>query len=616
MIDPIEPSAVVRLYRERLEMTGPHIAAMREILDIYNGDCIIPLPELDESEKPAVANLLAQGVDTLGIRTSSVLPDLRFPPTGKSQAEKQRAHDARRAQLAVWDQNNMPIKFARSARHYHGFGSTTLMVKPVSPNHWDKRQIPHFHVIHPLHSYPAPSSDPDCFEPRDIIIHKQQSLAWLKARYPAQAGRIFKGRNARPDMKFDLLEYNDADQTCLVLVGQERTPYDHGDYEQGISACELLEWLPNPAGICLAVTGGRITLDRIAGHFDQIAGLYLNQAQLQAYELIAVRKGIFPEQWVVSHPNAPGEARILALADGKQGDIGEIANGTILTVTPQANQMTSVAIDRLQAESMRAAAIPSEVGGVSGSNIRTAKRGQEVMQSAMDPVIGEAQTVYAPLFQAMNERGFAVQKSEWGRKTISFYQAKSGKNIGTDAYVPNDVFDSDYHFVVFSMPGVDSAGIPIEIGQRLGTKVMSLATARASDPMIDDPEAEGVQVDRETLESILMAQLSQPGATDPHEVAMVIQRRAASPEKELADIIIEVHQELQDQQAQQAQGQTPPGAPEAQPGLGMGQTQGQVAPAGPGGGMPIDQLLNQLRPPTKQSPAEQQLAGAAPAGGQ
>jgi hypothetical protein len=589
---------------------------MREIIDIVNGDVIIPMPELDASEKPAVANLLAQGVDTLAIRTSSVLPDLRFPPTGKTEAELQRSHDAREAELAIWDQNNMDVKFGRSARHYHALGSTTFMVKPVSANHWDKRQIPHFHVVHPLHTYPAPSSDPDCFEPRDIIIHKRQTLAWLRARYPEQAARVFKGRNARPDMEFDILEYNDADQTCLVLVGQKRGQYDHGDYEQGISACELLEWLPNPAGICLAVTGGRITLDRIAGHFDQIAGLYLNQAQLQAYELIAVRKGIFPEQWVVSHPNAPGEARILALADGKQGDIGEIANGTILTVTPQANQMTSVAIDRLQGESMRAAAIPSETGGVSGTNIRTAKRGQEVMQSAMDPIIGESQTVYSHIFQAMNERGMAVQKSEWGSKSISFYQSKSGKNVGTDTYKPNDVFDSDYHIVVFSLPGVDAAGIPIEIGQRLGTKVMSLRTARASDPMIDDGEAEGVQVDIESLENAMMAGFEaqlQNGAMDPHEVAMIVLRRQAHPEEDLAAVVMQVQKDLQAAQAAQAQQAPPPGAPETQPGMGQGQTGGMQAPGAPGPPQQVGDLLNALRPPAKQSPAEMQLAGTAPA---
>ena len=132
--------------------------------------------------------------------------------------------------------------------------------------------------------------------------------------------------------------------------------------------------------------------------------------------------------------------------------------------------------------------------------------------------------------------------------------------------------------------------------------------------MIDDPEAEGVQVDRETLEQILMGQLAAPGAADPHELARIIQLRSQSPEKELADIVIQAQQEAQQAQAAQAQGQVPPGAPEPQPGIGQGQTAGQVAPGGqPGAGMPIDALLNQLRPPTQQSAAEQQLAGTAPA---
>ena len=107
------------MYRERLEHMGHRIALMREVCRFYNGETVIPMPELDESERPAVANLLAQGVDQLAIRISSRMPDLAFA-TALLANEKanERARKARLAVLAWWDMTGLDLKFARSARHY------------------------------------------------------------------------------------------------------------------------------------------------------------------------------------------------------------------------------------------------------------------------------------------------------------------------------------------------------------------------------------------------------------------------------------------------------------------------------------------------------------------
>jgi hypothetical protein len=496
----IEPQEVVARYRERAEQMGHRVAIMREVERFYEGSVVIPMPELDETERPAIANLVCQGIDQLAIRISSRMPDVTFAtPLNANDKANERARKARLAMLAFWDMNNLGLKFGKSARHYVGYGSTTWMVRSVAAGYFDKRKMPHWNVLSPLNVFPSPSSDPDEIEPHDVIILKQQSLAWLKAHYPAQAQMIYKGKKARPDLIFDILEYNDEFETVLVLAGQKRGRYDYGNYEEGVSSVELLERYENRAGICLAVQAGRINLSRLQGAFDQLLGLVYTQAQLQAYELIAVRKSIFPAEWVVSHPNAPGEARILTLADGKQGDIGEIANGTIMTINSQPNQMTGMAIDRLERNVRVGAQLPAEVGGEAGTNIRTAKRGAEVMGSALDPNIGEAQNVYAELFAAADERAMAISKSEWGSKSTSFYIPKNGVQTDDGDFVPNDVFASDFHTVKFSMPGVDAAGIPIEIGQRLQTKIMSLKTGREVDPMIEDGEAEGVQVDIETV---------------------------------------------------------------------------------------------------------------------
>jgi len=329
-----------------------------------------------------------------------------------------------------------------------------------------------------------------------------------------------------------------------------------------------------------------------------------------------VRRTIFPEQWVVSHPQAPGEARIVAYADGKQGDIGEIANGTMLTVTPQISQMVGQEIDRMERNTRVGAQLPSEVGGEAGTNIRTAKRGSEVMGSAMDPNIGEAQNIYSTLFEAADERAIAVSKSEWGSKMTSFYIPKDGKQVDDGDFMPNDVFASDFHTVKFSMPGVDSAGIPIELGQRLQTKLMSLQTARECDPLVEDGEAEGVKIDVEGLEAALIGGLAaqvQQGTIDPHEIALIARLRNKNPGMNLSEVVEMAQKEIQKAQAKLQQAQ--PGTPPTQPGMAQLPPTAGTTPAGPPGGAPaptLDQIMQSLRTPATQSAPEKALAGTGP----
>ena len=67
---------IVGLLRQRESKTEPAMARMRAIRDAYNGDVVVPLPELDENEQVAVANLLCQGLDQTAMRIASVMPDV------------------------------------------------------------------------------------------------------------------------------------------------------------------------------------------------------------------------------------------------------------------------------------------------------------------------------------------------------------------------------------------------------------------------------------------------------------------------------------------------------------------------------------------------------------
>ena len=76
----IAPEEIVRIFEIRRRNRGGYIQKMVEVQRMYDGDIWVPLPELDENERPGVANLLLQGVEQLGMRASSVLPDTTFLP--------------------------------------------------------------------------------------------------------------------------------------------------------------------------------------------------------------------------------------------------------------------------------------------------------------------------------------------------------------------------------------------------------------------------------------------------------------------------------------------------------------------------------------------------------
>lgn len=607
---PMDPLDIVTLYEQRRGARGGSLQRMLEVQQMYDNEIMVPLPELDKNERPAVANLLIQGVDQLGMRLSSRLPDISFPSTKPGNAASDKIADqARQACLAWWDMNQLQKKLARRARFLVAYGCAPAMVKPVGSGYNSQRKMPYWHMLNPLSTYPNISGDPDDIEPHDVIVCRRQSLAWLRSKYPVQANVLYKGPKATPDKMFELLEYNDEFETVLVCKGAVRGPREYQDPANGTAPVVLLERTPNTAGVCLAVVPGRITLSKLSGHFDQIISMFMAQAKLSAYELIAIRKGIFPELWAVTHPGSPGTARIITVADGREGIIGEVENGTIMPINPQPGVQTTQAIDRLERNARVQASIPSDWGGESASNIRTAKRGEQVSSSASDPTLAELQVVLAEALQAENVRGMALAKSLWGPKQCSFYMSRSGRGVSDD-YVPNTAFEQDFHWVKFSLPGVDAAGIPIELGQRTGIKELSMYTARRVDPMVEDPDFEDRQVYVETTRTDMMAGLAaqlQGGMVDPHEAALIIQKLTEG--SEIEDAVAEAHKEIQQQQAAAAATQPPPTEPEGQPGIGQAPQGGGIggAPAG-GPPPPLSQLLANLRTPTQQSGAEQQLS--------
>ncbi len=93
---------IIALYTTRSKANGSAKAKMRNLRDYYNGDVVVPLPELDSDEKSAVANLLAQGLDQTAMRIASTSPDIYCPPTDTNTKRARDNAAIRRKAIFGW----------------------------------------------------------------------------------------------------------------------------------------------------------------------------------------------------------------------------------------------------------------------------------------------------------------------------------------------------------------------------------------------------------------------------------------------------------------------------------------------------------------------------------
>ena len=580
------PEEIVGLLRERESNLEPSFARMRRVRAAYDGDIVVPLPELDDNEQVAVANLLAQGLDQTAMRIASVMPDVVMPPTkdDQKQAEK-RASTRRRAVLGWWQHNRMDIKLSKRARHMLGYASS-----PVSLRYDPKAGLPVWTVRDPLTTFPAPMFGPDDMAPYDTIFTYERTFSWLQDNYPEGAEKI-RHQDVQGSDLYQLVEYCDPEETVLVAVGRDpraqTTWHRHADYSPPLAE---LERTVNRTGVCPVVVAGRINLDQPQGQFDQMLGMYQMQAKLMALEVLAVQKGIFPDTWLVSNP---GETpQIVNTANGLTGEVGVLKGGTLRDSVVNPGFMTNPTIDRLERAQRLTAGIPAEFGGESGSNIRTGRRGEAVLSAVVDFPVQEARRMLAASLEIENKRAIALMKTYAGNRPQSFYVTMKGAK-GVVDYTPNKDFDTDDNRVMFSHPGADMNDLVIGAGQRIGMGTMSKRSFMQIDPMVDDAEHEHDAVISESLEQALLASLqtqAAQGALPPNDLARIAEL-VRTDRAELADAVQKVQEEAQERQASQV----PPGSPELMPGIAQPGAGAEAQPAQAAAGRPsLRDLLAQV----------------------
>ena len=600
---------ILALWHERRAAAGPMFNKMEEIRRLYNGELILPLPQVDKVEKAAVANLVQQGIDQLGARISSVRPAVECPSQNPGQPLADRkARDRRLAIMGWWDHSMMDVLDGRRARHLLAYASSPVMVRP---GHSDDKAFPSWHLRSPLQSFPGPRPNPDDMRPSDCIFCYEVTLGFIKRKYPDAYYSIEKGGNSSEDSKFEVLEYVDHDEIVMLVVGQSprsgQIQYGTPAPLPGAPYAEILR-KPNRAGMCTVVVPKRTSLDMPIGKFDGMTGMFQMQARLMALTLIAVQRSVFTKEWLIGRPGELPE--VLTEANPEDGRTGVVTGGVLQPqqVTPPAIAMQMS--EMLEANQRAQGGLPQEMSGQSPTNVRTGKRGSDIMSAQVDFPIQEAQTLLARSKEAENEIAIAISKAYYGNKQVSFYVRRMKGTRGQVSYTPNKTFDTDINFVDYPNAGSDANQLTVLLGQLVSLKGVSLDSMRRMHPLIDDPEHEKEMVISESLQDALLAAIAQQvqgGQLSAVDVASISLALEENKYDSLAAAVNAVHQQEQDRQAAQP---PPPGAPEGAPGLAPGPGGAPGGAAVPPGG-PAS-----VQPPAPSAENLAQMLGALKGGAQ
>ncbi|MCP4337020.1 MAG: hypothetical protein GY679_04210, partial [Mycoplasma sp.] len=467
-----------------------------------------------------------------------------------------------------------------------------------------------------MSAYPSEWGESDDLRPTDCIFTTQRSGAWIKDRWEEQYKRLYKGEHYGTEDLYTVLEYYDAEQFTTLVLG--RPPEgSHGGYDRApvpeTGQVVTLDSIANRTGVCPVVMPKRINLNGPRGQFDGILGMYQTEAMLMALSVQATFKGIFQETWIVDSPNE--RADVEDIPNPMTGQPGIIHGGQIQRFGVDPQFQTNQAMDRLEYGQRSTASIPAEYGGYGGTNVRTGKRGAQVMGAAVDYPIQEHQEILALSMQEENRIAIAIDREYFGGESKSFY-VSWGKNRGLLEYTPNDIFDTDETQVSYAYAGADENSLMILTGQRVGMGTLSKESAMEVDPMITDVEHEQDRITSEALEAAFLSKV-QTDAANPEspmtggDIAL-LRRLVLTDRKDLDEAWDEVQAAIQQRQqaqmeamAEQAQGAVP--GPEAMPGLAA---EGMASIPSPEDSMPgaanLGNLMGRLRQPQMQLRGERQ----------
>ena len=585
---------IAGLYRQRAARLAARHARMQEVSDVYYGRTELPLPELSKRERAAVPNLCRQGTDQLAMRVASVLPNLDWPSLRPGiDARDDKADLRRRANYGWWEKNQYRRLTARRARRFVTYASAPVIIRP------DENILegggPRWETLSPFDVFPSYEHE-DCITPRDTIIKHLRTQAWLKDYAPDAWARIRKRSTKSPDDTYTCLEYITADEIVWCLCGHEP---DQNEWSPSPAAETMAQLMgppvPNRAGMNWVVIPEKTCLDAPAGQFDDILGMYTMQAAMMALQILAARKAIWPTTWLVN-PNSMAIPNVQQDPDPRTGTPGVVVNGILDRQNLDPGFRGQEVIDRLEYSQRQTAGLPAELGGSGSQNVRTGRRGSQIMSASIDFTIAEAQDALSDSAQEENHRAAAIDKAYFNTSKSIYVSWKGAR--GKVTYTPTQAFEPGSHCVTrYPIAGTDLSDLVINGGQRVGMGVLSKKSFMEIDPLCDDADAEEQRVKFEAIETAGLSAIQTLAANPDGPMQLPDLVRIAKKMFAEGKVWYEAVGEVQEEkQAEQAQG-APMGSPETMPGLAMPGQGAEVPPAIPGlgpGGQDVTTLLSQL----------------------
>jgi hypothetical protein len=567
---------IVQLVKAMQQEQGPTLLQMRAVLDRYEGDWVLPVPQVpnEPTLPPLTPQLMAEAVDNLSMRAASVRPNISCPAIDpiKDTGARSREYAMTRKRIlaATYTQSKWQLGLRRFFRQLTAYHTGSILVYPDFKN-----EIPRIATRDPLATFVEPRANDELRPPEYAAFITRYSGDSLRRMFPKVRGEAGGPVTADDTWRmWDVVEWHDCEQILWGLCGPVEQYGQHVQQSWVQSPwMQLSPTYPNRAGRPTVVAPTNVSLGKIISRLATLTGNVDLQAKMMALTLIAHEKAIFPDVYVIGRQS--GNPQIVGgqWKDGREGDVNmlmDVEAVGMLRTTPDPGIMQIT--DRLERNFRTSTGLVPQFGGETYGALRTGRGIDALAGIAVDPRVQEMHEIAEAWLPHMNEAIFDVYKGYWGNKKYSMSTGWAGDDDEVD-FVPNKHIETTSNTVSYVIPGADVIQQTQILGSLFGANAISARTFRQKHPWIDDPEREGRIIDEEKFEEALKQSLFQQmlqGAMDPM-MAVLIRNHMQQGH----DIFAAV--EWADQEAKRRQAtEAPPApegmvaAPEAMPGMTAG----------------------------------------------
>lgn len=564
---------ITRIVKDLQMQQGPVLTRMKDILDRYDGDWILPLPDIDKEPNlpPLTPALVADAVDNMAMRASSVRPVNIFPAidprkdTGRRSREY--ADKRRKIVAATYHNSKWNLGRRRYYRQLAAYHTCSLVVLPDFVT-----GLPKIEVRDPLGTYVEPTANEELRQPEYVAFVTRHSAEYLRRVYP-QARQEFGGPIHKDDYRelWDCVEWYDTEQSVFGIVGPVFDDRRMSNERNWITPWRQLSPVyPNRIGMVPAIVPHNVSLGRIASRIGSMLGNVDLQARLMALDILAQEKAIWPDMYAIGR--AGGMPRIIGgqWKDGREGEINLLQDvESIGQIRSTPDIRTTQTIDRLERNFRTSTGLMPQFGGETYGSLRTGRGLDALTGIALDPRIQELHEISEAWLPHLNSAILETYKAYWPDKKFSMYSGWAGDK-GIIEFTPQEHIEITDNTVSYNLPGADVVQQTQILGSLRGAKAISGRTFRAMHPYIDDPEAEERLVQDEDFDEALRNSILQKLMSGelPLVVSAIIKKHIAAG-KDIFDAVVLADEEMRKRQATEAppapEGMVAP--PETMPGL-------------------------------------------------